>query len=518
MELVPAEKTLPHQDSKSGSQSGDGPGDGHGDISSPPGKNLGDADVAARIVAAAGDYEPITQAEMNAVRRKIDWHMVPLLTVCMQLSGWDKVVIGTAAIYGLKEDLNLSGSQYSWTGSIMYFAFLLGIFPTLYLLQRLPTGKYLAVNIICWGIVELCHAACTNAAGLLVCRFFLGLFQCCDLPAMIIIATMWWTKSEQPVRNAVICSVTSSIGNGLISYGFGHLTHSALPKWKYIFIAVGSFTVLFGIIAFIFLPDSPAEARWLSPREKLVAVERLRDEKLGMENKHFKWEQAREAVLDKKNWVLWLFFISVNIPNGGLIAFATIVINELGFTATDSSLMTIPTGIVSTLSGIFFSYLLGRTRNYRALVTAASLLPCLAGTIIMYTLPRTNKGGQVVGLYLAYVYWAPYVCGLAMFQANTAGRSKKTTVNAMDYVAYAVGNIVGPQTFIAKQSPQYTGAIISMLLCYALCIVLAIIYGLMCRWENNQRDKAAPAGIIDEHAGDFLDLTDKQNQSFRYTT
>ena len=124
----------------------------------------------------------------------------------------------------------------------------------------------------------------------------------------------------------------------------------------------------------------------------------------------------------------------------------------------------------------------------------------------------------MVGLYLAYVYWAPYVCGLAMFQANTAGHSKKTTVNAMDYVAYAVGNIIGPQTFIADQAPKYTGAVISMLLCYAVCIVLAIAYGVVCRWENQQRDKAAIENEVDEHAADFLDLTDKQNASFRYTT
>lgn len=105
-----------------------------------------------------------------------------------------------------------------------------------------------------------------------------------------------------------------------------------------------------------------------------------------------------------------------------------------------------------------------------------------------------------------------------MFQANTAGHSKKTTVNAMDYVAYAVGNIIGPQTFIADQAPKYTGAVIAMLLCYAVCIVLAIMYGLVCRWENQQRDKAAIESEVDEHAADFLDLTDKQNASFRYTT
>lgn len=125
----------------------------------------------------------------------------------------------------------------------------------------------------------------------------------------------------------------------------------------------------------------------------------------------------------------------------------------------------------------------------------------------------------MAGLYLAYFYWAAYICGLAMFQANTAGHSKKTTVNAMDYVAYAVGNIIGPQTFISDQAPKYTGAVIAMLLCYAVSIVLALAYGMACKWENKQRDKSRSVeSDFNEHAADFLDLTDKQNSSFRYTT
>ncbi|KAJ9205123.1 hypothetical protein DTO027B6_8723 [Paecilomyces variotii] len=272
---------------------------------------------------------------------------------------------------------------------------------------------------------------------------------------------------------------------------------------------------------FFVLPDSPADAKWLSDREKVVAVERLRDEKLGMENKTWKWSQAYEAVTDWKNWILWFFFISVNIPNGGLIAFSTIIINSLGFSALDSSLMTIPTGVISTISGIFFSYFAGRTREYRSLVTVSSLIIPLVGTIVVYVLPRSNAAGQLVGLYMLYVYWAPYVCGLAMFQANTAGHTKKTTVNAMDYVAYAVGNIIGPQTFLEDQAPKYIGATVAMLLCYAVCIVLALAYGIVCRMQNAKREKACASiseDAIDEHSADFLDFTDKQNVTFRYTT
>jgi hypothetical protein len=60
-----------------------------------------------------------------------------------------------------------------------------------------------------------------------------------------------------------------------------------------------------------------------------------------------------------------------------------------------------------------------------------------------------------------------------------------------------------------------------MLLCYCICICLAVFYGVVCKWENIQRDKLRDSSVneaIDEHAADFLDLTDKQNRSFRYLT
>ena len=52
----------------------------------------GDVDLGAQILADAGGHGFISEEEMDAVRRKIDWHMVPMLLVCMQLSGWDKVM------------------------------------------------------------------------------------------------------------------------------------------------------------------------------------------------------------------------------------------------------------------------------------------------------------------------------------------------------------------------------------------------------------------------------------------
>jgi ACS family allantoate permease-like MFS transporter len=78
---------------------------------------------------------------------------------------------------GMKKDLSMSGSQYSWASSIFYFGYLIWEMPTGRLLQYLPLGKYTGFNIIAWGIILSFHAAATSTTSILVLRFLLGFFE-----------------------------------------------------------------------------------------------------------------------------------------------------------------------------------------------------------------------------------------------------------------------------------------------------------------------------------------------------
>lgn len=147
----------------------------------------------------------------------------------------------------------------------------------------------------------------------------------------------------------------------------------------------------------------------------------------------------------------------------------------------------------------------------------ACLVPIM-GTIIVFALPRSNIAGQMVGLYFLYAYFGPYVVGIGLAQANTAGHTKKTVVFAILYIGYAVGNLIGPQTFRANQAPEYIGGTISMLVCYCICIVLMGAYWLLAVWENKKRAHAAAAADNREVLESFLDQTDFEQEGFIYTT
>jgi MFS transporter, ACS family, allantoate permease len=99
------------------------------------------------------------------------------------------------------------------------------------------------------------------------------------------------------------------------------------------------------------------------------------------------------------------------------------------------------------------------------------------------------------------------------------------------FVAWTLGNIIGPQTFRASQAPAYVGGMTAMMVCYVAAMALILTYLCVCRIENRNRDREAgsqtqahASGTSDESGApvveqnDWLDLTDKENRNFRYTT
>jgi hypothetical protein len=113
----------------------------------------GDGDVAMSLFNSPDElHEPISPEEDARVKRKVDWMILPYLAVCYVFFYVDKTTLSYAAIFGIREDLNLQGTQYSWLSSIFYFGFLAWAFPTNFLMQRLPIGKYLGFNICLWGV------------------------------------------------------------------------------------------------------------------------------------------------------------------------------------------------------------------------------------------------------------------------------------------------------------------------------------------------------------------------------
>ncbi|KAJ8126104.1 hypothetical protein O1611_g7533 [Lasiodiplodia mahajangana] len=240
-----------------------------------------------------------TEAEIKKVVRKIDLHIVPILFVLYFLQYLDKNAINFANAYGLKQGTNLHGQDFSWLGSIFYFGYLASQFPSGYLIQRLPVGRVVSITVIIWGTIVLTTPACKSFAGIATNRFFLGLTEATVNPAFVLIMSIWYKTDEQPLRlEAYYCTNgLATMFGGLIGYAVGHIT-TGLPKWTYVFFIFGGISVVAGIVSLFVLPDVPATARFLTPRERTIATERVASNRAGVKNHHFKKHQAIQCAKD----------------------------------------------------------------------------------------------------------------------------------------------------------------------------------------------------------------------------
>jgi hypothetical protein len=88
----------------------------------------GDGDTALALFSDPADlHDAISPAEERRLQRKIDFMILPYLAVCYAFFYIDKTTLSYAAIFGIRDDLHLVGTQYSWLSSIFYFGFLVCI-------------------------------------------------------------------------------------------------------------------------------------------------------------------------------------------------------------------------------------------------------------------------------------------------------------------------------------------------------------------------------------------------------
>ncbi|KAL3952031.1 hypothetical protein ACCO45_013748 [Purpureocillium lilacinum] len=459
-----------------------------------------DPELYAEALAKYPNDEAIDRAEEKRLVRRLDFRILPLLGICYFFYYVDKTTLSYAAIFGLKDDLDLHGEQYSWLSSSFYFGWLVWAIPSNLLMQRSPPAYYLAFNIFMWGALLMCQAAVKNFAGLLALRVLSGAFEAIADPAFMLITSMYYTREEQPSR---ISAWYAWNGIGVagaacsVRYAIGHIKGS-LASWRYEFIVIGALCAFWGIVLCLFLPNSPRTIWGFSRDDRLLMIARIRRNQTGIEQRRINWGQIREAYLDYKTWLFTLLGFVANIPNGGISNFSTLgvlVVIWIGLGALANKFM---------------------PKNCRTLVCAMFMLPTIAGALGFLLAPTDAYVGRLICL-------PPSSSPLSLITSNTGGQSKKMIVSGMIWFGACIGNIAGPFFYKADQAPSYKLGIGSLLVAncieFALFFVFRYAFIRENRLKEKRREEMRERGelLADElNATAFRDITDKENPNFVY--
>lgn len=499
-------------------------------------------------IAMVGEHRQIIDPVIAArAVWKIDLFLMPAMIFGYGLVYYDKAILGAAALFGMTKDLSLtvvidatttppivSTTRLSWATSLFYFGMLAGLYPLTYALQRFDIGRILGGIVIIWSAVCLSTAGVTDYKGLYVQRFFLGFVESIIPTGFMCIVSGYYTQAEQGMRQSWWFSSTGlfTIIGGSLNYGFAQINGGALKRWQYIYLLAGSLTFLFGLFCFA-LPNSPVNAWFLTKEERFAAVERLRDGQTGVRCSKFKGRQVKEALLDVKIWLIFVMMTTAYVDilifrnvlltscrytvNGAVSGFGPLIVSTFGWTPLQSILWQFPLGGICLVVILLTGYLGSRFQNIRLIMLVICCLPVIAGCAIIWkTEWHFHAAAPVVGYSITGTFGGVVSLIITVGMSNVAGHTKKSFMAATIFLAYCVGNIIGPLLVKSQtRRKHYPELWMGLIVSYAICIATTGVLYWVLRRENAKRE--GEVGDEDEKAKlAFQDLTDKENPYFKY--
>lgn len=272
------------------------------------------------------------------------------------------------------------------------------------------------------------------------------------------------------------------------------------------------------------MPDSASNARFLNHKQKVIAVDRVSANMVGVKTKQYKPLQVKEALLDVKVWALTLIALAVGVINGGYSNFSTSLIKGYGFSGLLATLLQLPAGALEFLTvpacGLIATYV----RDVRCLtMMIVSLIP-LGGLLGIRLTSLEHRWSLVGCTWLQGILGAPIILTWNLLQSDIGGHTKRTVTNGLWFTLYAAGNIVGSNIFDQREAPRYFSALTGLIVCYCGLIVVVGLLWLYMWGENVRRDRvlgdgeetvrdAAEQAVLEG----FKDRTDKESKGFRYS-
>jgi hypothetical protein len=139
----------------------------------------------------------------------------------------------------------------------------------------------------------------------------------------------------------------------------------------------------------------------------------------------------------------------------------------------------------------------------------------------MSFMPKSNRGALLAGIYLVNAIVATLIVVYQWTAANVAGHTKRVVSVALISGSFSVGNIIGPQTFQAKDAPQFIPAKITVLATQAAGALVATVLFVYYLWANKrkarrQAEDPTADGMSLGRGTRWENKTDQENTSFSY--
>ncbi|KAF6232709.1 hypothetical protein HO173_009148 [Letharia columbiana] len=424
-----------------------------------------------------------TPDEEKSVIRKFDRRLVLFVALLYMLSFLDRSNIGNARIAGLSEDLHLSSLQYEWLLRAFYITYILFEWMTL-LWKVFPPHIYLSVCVASWGLIASMQSVAFSFISLFILRAALGIGEAAFV-GIPFFMSFFYQSDELAFRTGLFISaapLATSFASSLAWVITKIGNHVPIADWRLLFLVEGFPSVFVAVFVFLYIPDNPETARYLTRREQKVAKLRLRKETAGREagKGGLKWSEIRETLIDPKSFLTAAMFFCSNVAFSSLPVFLPTIIKEMGYSALTSQALSAPPYLAAFFTVLSTAYYSDRYRTRSAFVIFHAFLAsfgyammAIAGSV------EASAKWRYIGVYPAAMGFFSVVTIVITWTINNQDSdSKKATGVAMLNYIGQLGPLVGVHLYPDSDQPYYVKG---MAICACFMATVAVL-ALALRW------------------------------------
>ncbi len=202
----------------------------------------------------------------SQVRARLAWPCALFLL----MSSLDRANVSFAAT-SMNAELGFTPAQYGFGAGILFAGFLAGQYPSVLLLQRVGMRAWLASCAVLWGVASGAMAFIDSHAQFYTLRVLIGVAEGGLAPGIVIYLSQFATERERATTFSlpmVAIPVSVVIGAPLSGWLMSVETPFGMSTWRFMFLAEAIPTLIVGLAATKYFPNSPAEARWLDAEQR----------------------------------------------------------------------------------------------------------------------------------------------------------------------------------------------------------------------------------------------------------
>ncbi|KAF3407158.1 hypothetical protein DPV78_000177 [Talaromyces pinophilus] len=438
------------------------------------------------------DVDP---ALIKKIMRKIDIHLMVPLWIIFALGFLDRINLGNVAVLGIIPELKLGGNGLNIALQVFFVPYILLDIPSNIVLKKVRPSTWISILAFLWGIVCMCQGFVKNKAGLIACRFFLGIFEAGFVPGCAYLMSMYYRRHDFQKRFSLfwVAGLVAGAFGGLLAYALYHMSGlSGYSGWRWIFIIEGLLSIAVSLPAKFLIADWPEDAKFLTTEEKKI-LQQIQSADVGGGAQMNRLNKAawKRVLTDWKLLVGSMIYIGITVSGYATALFIPSIVVSLGYSGIEAQIHSIPIWIVASAVTLGVSIVTDRLRHRYGFIMFGVIFASI-GYIILLCQGPLHGGLNPHVRYMAvfFVTTGCYIVqpvAIVWMANNLSGHYKRAIGLAIQVGVGNIGGIIASNIFVSTQAPRYFvgyGVALAMLLFSG---IMSTLFAIGLTMENKSR-------------------------------